>query len=152
MIPAGVTGTARFERVRLFALLFLVAAPAIYLVIIYTLRFSQRSGGEYEMMLYILLIVAMIQPAAYPFIQRFHLTMRGRHREPVMQPDQLFFTLAIIKFAFVEAIYIYGLVVAFISGITNNALYFYAIGIVWTFIYWPRRGAYEHFMEKAHKL
>ncbi|MDH4158238.1 MAG: hypothetical protein OEW00_13285 [candidate division Zixibacteria bacterium] len=145
-------GMAQFKRVRLFAFLILVAAPLVYLVIIYAVPFPRKSGGEYDMMLYILLIVAMIQPAAYLFIERFHLTIQRQQRPSAMQPDRLFFTLSLIKFAFVEAIYIYGLVVAIISGIANHALYFYAIGIIWTFILWPRRGAYEHFMQKAHNL
>ena len=149
MMPADGTGVAYFRRVRLFAWLILVAAPVAYLVIIFTVPFPQHSGGEYDMMLYILLIVAMLQPAVYPLIERLHMAMRAKQTSSAMEPGQLFFMLAILKFAFVEAVYIYGLVVAIVSGLPNNALYFYAIGIIWTFIYWPRQGAYEHFMQKV---
>ncbi|UCD63632.1 MAG: hypothetical protein JSW34_12950 [Candidatus Zixiibacteriota bacterium] len=139
---------ARFKTVRLIAYAMLGAAPLIYIVIAYLLSIPARHGGEQQMMLYILLIVAIVQPSVVKFIERFQVTGYQKNTQSQMTPDNLFFTLSIIKFAFVETIYIFGLVVYLVSGNLDWMLYFYPVGIGWTLVYWPRQSNYERFLQR----
>ncbi len=139
---------ARWQIIRIVAFAFLVAAPLVYLTVMYLVSIPPQEGGHIEMMLYILLIVAIVEPATAMYIERFQITSYRANQPTNMNLDNLYFTLSIIKFAFVEVIYIFGLVVYFVSGNHNAMLYFYPIGIAWSFVYWPRQSKFEEFVRK----
>ncbi|UCG62294.1 MAG: hypothetical protein JSV52_03150 [Candidatus Zixiibacteriota bacterium] len=135
-----------WKKVNLTAFVALVASPIVYAVIGYVVDVTPKGGGELDMMLYILLIIAVIQPAFARVIERFQIDAYRKNQQTKMTLEQLYFNLAIIRIAFVDAIYLYGLLQVFLSAETIRMLYFYPIGIVWTFIYWPRKSGYEEFV------
>ncbi len=139
---------AWWKTIKLMAMAFLVVAPVIYLAVAYFVEMPGQQGGQIQMMLYILLIVAIVDPALAKFIERFQISSYRGSKQTKMTPDNLFFTLSIIKFAFVEMSYIFGLVVYFVSGDRTSMLYFYPIGIAWSFVYWPKKSTYENFIQR----
>ena len=92
-----------------------------------------------DLVFYILFLFALVEPLLAPVLARM---MHNRYRQTSstqMQPAQFFTTLSIIKMSLVESIYIFGLVVYLISGDVLKMLWFYPIGVIWTFVLWPRR-------------
>ncbi len=100
------------------------------------------------MLFYILLIVGISQPAVLGFVGRSHLAGFRRSRT-AMSPAQLFTAMTIVKAAFVETIYIYGLVVYFLCGDLTRMLAFYPVGILWSYVIWPSRSSLERFKHKV---
>lgn len=139
---------SRFRIIRIVGYASVVAAPLIYLAIASIIKRPLQEGGEHDMMMYILLIVGVVQPLVAKFIEHFQITSYRNNEKSKMTPDNVYFTMSLIKFAFIECIYIYGLVVYLVSGNFTSMLYFYPIGIVWTFIYWPKKSGYEEFIKR----
>lgn len=127
----------------------LVACPIIYLIVTQFVQVPDREvGGETYLMFYILLIIGILEPAFSPLVERFQLAAYKRGNIKTT-PGALFQTVSVIKFALVEAIYIYGMVMFFMTGDVNLTLYFYPIGMIWTIVIWPRRSKFEDFIQKA---
>lgn len=139
---------AVLKLVVVLAYAMLVAAPLVNLFVAYLATIAGQQGGEVKMMLYILLILSVFQPAAAKFIERFQINSYKRAEQTKITPENLFTTISVIKFAFIEGIYLYGLVVYLLSGNLNWMLYFYPIGIAWTFAYWPRQSTFESFLNR----
>ncbi len=139
-----------WRKTILIAFSMLVFAPLAYLVIAHLmngLHAAGQQGGETEILFYVLFVLSMVQPAAAFLITRFQV---GRYRSleaPRMTAGQLFTSLSIIRFALVEAAYIYGLVVFFVSGEIDRMYWFYPVGIAWSVVYWPRRASWERLVQ-----
>lgn len=102
-------------------------------------------------MLYLLLILALIEPAFVPLIVRSEIGKYRSGATKMKSPAHLFLTLGIIQMAFVTAIYIYGFIVFILTAKFTYMLYFYPIGIAWSFVYWPRRKKYTQLLEKLNR-
>ena len=139
---------AFWKRVKLIAFSMLVFSPIAYAVIGYILDIEPRTGGEFDMMLYILLMVAIVQPALGKIIARYQVDAFRKNPEAKMTRDQVYLSLAMIEMAFVDAIYLYGLLQVLLTADYNRMLYFYPIGIAWTFMVWPKRSNFEEFVNK----
>ena len=74
-------------------------------------------------MFYILLILALVQPLIIPFIEKFQISNFRKNLKSKMTPEQLYFSVSIIKYTFVESIYIYGLVTYLVSN-DHNLIYY----------------------------
>jgi len=135
-------------KIRFIAIAIGVIAPAIYLIVAQFVS-PAEAGGEVLLMFYILLIMAAMQPMAAPLIARFQMAAYRRQMNSVMTPAQLYTQLTIIKLAFAEASFIYGLVVLLLGGGVTRMLYFYPIGAIWMFVFWPRRERMEQFIQKV---
>jgi F0F1-type ATP synthase membrane subunit c/vacuolar-type H+-ATPase subunit K len=147
------TALRHFRLVRILAVLMLVVAPAIYLIIAYSISAREFAPEAGTRLFFIgLLIIAVVEPVVYPLIERFHLSqLRGR-TQIAKVVEQLYVTLSIIKMALVEAIYIYGLVAYLVTRHFDRMLYFYPVGIVWSVVYWPTRGGFERFLSRGERL
>jgi len=132
-----------FKKSMFFAYALLVAAPVIYLILAYLIPIEEKVGGEMDMLFYILLIIAIVEPLVLPLIERFQVNSYRAGGTSRMSPGQLLTSMNLIKFALVESIYVYGLVVYIITGDMTKMLYFYPVGIIWSVVYWPRRRAWE---------
>ena len=135
-------------KVRVIALAIGVFAPAIYLIVAQAVS-PAEAGGEVLLIFYILLIMAAVQPMLAPLIERFQIAAYQRQMNSVMTPAQLYTNLTIIKLAFAQASFIYGLVVHLMGGGFTRMLYFYPIGAIWILVFWPRRERMEQFIQKV---
>ena len=129
------------RKIRLLALLMLAVSPLVYLAFAVLLNMPEKVGGEYELMLYILLIVALAEPGLVPLLRKLQISNYRKLKNSSATPVQLLLVLQLIAFSFVHAIYIYGFVLYLISGSFSNLFYFYIIGGAWSAVYWPREGA-----------
>lgn len=134
-----------FKKSLALAVALLVVAPAVYLLVAYAIQIDPRTGGEVDMLFYILLIVAIVEPAVAPLIRRFHLNRYRPYGTSRMSPGKLFTNISVIEFVLVELIYIYGLVVYIITGDMMRMLSFYPVALIWSVVYWPRRSAWDKF-------
>ena len=142
-MPTSEASPREFRLTRLIAWLLLVLSPAVYIVVAAFLAIPDQSGGQIDMTFYILLILALFQPALLPLIERLQTANFRRPAPKNTNPRQLAMTMHITKFAFVEAIFIYGLVIFILSGDWARFLIFYPVGIVWAAIYWPRQERWQ---------
>lgn len=139
--------TKEFRKTKLLALALLVAAPITYLIIAIVTDIPLKAGGEHKMLFYILLIVSVVQPSALGPIEKFQIRNYRRNLQSIMNPAQLFTTINILKFAMIEAIYIFGLIVYLASGNLTGMLVFFPVGIVWSYVYWPNGSTLKKFQK-----
>lgn len=151
-----------------------IIAPLIYIYLATQFTPPVQEGGHVDMMLYILLIVALVLPALSPIIDRSQIAYYRKiylakeekpaqngikslidranygvdSHTPQGSPMKFFTTLAILKGALVDAVYLFGFVVFFLSGDIIKMLYFYPIGILWTLVHFPRKSQYESLVER----
>ena len=139
-----------FNKSRLLALVIGVVAPILYLVIAHQMKTRVgQPGGHTDMVFYILLVVACLEPLLIPLIERFQLSAYRSKNHGTMSPAQLATSMVIIRMAVVASAFIYGLVSFILSGELTRMYYFYPIGAVWMVVHWPRRDKYAQFIEKA---
>ena len=137
-----------FRKTMVLAVFILVVNPVIFLALAVYMNIFPRSGGQFDMMFYILLIVAITSPAVVIFIERFIFSRYRSDKNSRMSQGQLLTIVNFMKFAFVEATFIYGFIVYIMSGDITRMLCFYPIGIAWSVIYWPRRSQWEKLINK----
>ena len=138
----------QLSLIRMIAIAMLIVMPVIFLVSMFIVSPPKQSGGEIEIMLLILLVVGMLQPLAIPIIEKIQIQNWLKEESETKSPAALFVMLSIVKSSFIEGIYIYGLVVYFLSGDMIRALYFYPISIVWSVVHWPTRQRFENFVSR----
>ncbi len=151
-----------------FALTYYIVCPIVYFIVPNVIdKGESRASGEIDMMFYILMIIAIVEPIVYPLIEKFQISTYKKNPDKMSSgggtqsfgflsdnapqpgsPMALYFTLSLIKATLVVACYIYGLTVFFMSNDVSYIYYFYPIGVIWTFIYFPRKSQFEKFMEK----
>ncbi len=141
----------QFRVSRLLAIAMLIAAPVAYLIVTFLVGGRSVAGSPVELVFYLLLAVAIFQPAAAFLIERFQFRAYTTRTGTKMSPPQLLFMIGIIKYAMVEAVYIYGFVVYFIADDLIYMAPFYCIGVVWSYIHWPRRERWERTIESLEK-
>lgn len=142
----------KFKLIRLMAVLMLIVAPAIYLVVANLVALEPKSGGEHDIMFYILLLLALSQPSVLPLIERFQ-TAKFRHEHSSnASPMGLLTVMFLTKFAVVEAVYIYGLIILFVSNDFERMLLFFPIGAIWSVVYWPREDRIKRTLERLETL
>ena len=142
----------KFKIIRLMAVVMLIVAPAIYLVVANVVTLQPKSGGEHDIMFYILLLVALSQPSVLPLIERFQID-RFRHEYSSKASPVGFLTVMFLsKFAVIEAVYIWGLVILFVTGDLTRALLFSPIGAIWSVVYWPREDKMKRTLERLETL
>ena len=129
----------------------LIFLPLVFLLVMYIVEIQEQTGGQIEMMQYILLIVGMLQPLTILIITRVQIQFWQKSVLEKKTPASLFLSLALIKLSMIVAIYIYGLVVYFLSGDMIKALYFYPVGIAWSVVHWPTRDRFENFVNRLSK-
>lgn len=138
----------QLQLIRIITFSMLVFMPLVFLALMFVVDPPQQSGGEIEIMLLILLLVGMLQPLTIPIISKIQIQNWLKEESETKSPAALFVMLSIIKSAFIETIYIYGLIVYFLSGDIIKALYFYPVGIAWTVVHWPTRRRFENFVSR----
>ncbi len=135
------------RKTKLIAFLLLVLAPVVYLLIAFLIHPSRQGDGETEMVFYILFVLALFQPAILPVMGQFQIRSYRSSASQGMSPGQLFTSMSIIKYAFIESIYLYGFVIYLISGDIEKMWYFYPLGVIWSAIHWPRQSSWEKFQK-----
>ncbi len=151
MIPMDAFAQVTFKRIKIMAVLLLIVVPVIYLAIAQLVEVVSYEGGETDIMFYVLMILALAQPALYPIIEQIQIGNFRKAINSTMKPAQFAFTITLTKLALVEAIYIYGLVVYFLSGDLSRMLMFYLPGLFWSAMYWPRESKFEELLEKLER-
>ncbi len=134
---------------RLITWMFLVVMPIAYLMAAQQIdaKGVQARAGN-DVLLYLLLVVGALSPLMIPLVTNSVIRGERAKKGQGLPPAQIFQQLSIVQMAFVEAIYIYGFIVFNLTGKFTYMLYFYPIGIVWSFVYWPKREKYDRLLEK----
>lgn len=156
----------QFRTVQIIAFAMLIGAPIAYIFAAYQLNKELISGGEFDIMFYMLFSISMIQPVITPLIEKYQISIFKKNPNSkfvnvseqrgifTSKPEQgtpmgLYTIVIIIKCAIVEAIFLYGMVLYFVSGDMTRMLYFYPIGIAWTIVYFPTKAKCLKFLEKV---
>jgi len=142
----------RHQIVKLLAIFMFVVAPVLYLAVGYSLSFDESTPANPadDIVFYVLVALAAVQPFVIPVLQRSQLNRLKLQQKSARQVAAVYQISFILKAAFIEAIYLYGLVVYIVGqgGIERMQL-FYLIGILWTLVYWPTEKRLRSFLEKV---
>ncbi len=136
---------------RILAVGIMGLAPLVFIAFAFAVSPpSSIDPGGAKMLLYILLMVAIITPLLYQVIERSRIsTYKMLGDKSKMTPGQMYLTLQIIRFALTESIFIFAVIVYFVTGRQDWFWDFYPIGIVWVVLAWPTRSKFETFMQKV---
>jgi hypothetical protein len=92
-----------------------------------------------------------VQPLFYRLLENTSISQfKQRHGKQATR-DRLFLALNITKLSFVAGIFVYGLVIYFISRSFDRMAWLYLIGAVWSVIMWPRKRQFEEFLAKENE-
>lgn len=140
------------SKERLLAFSTMIAQPIVYFIMTFLFKNKPMApDGVNDMVLYILLIVAAVEPSFYLLIRRVQQSMFKRTDFTAASPEQLYRTLVIIRSAMVVGGYVMGMVVFFLTFDVERLLLFYPAGIIWTLIYWPRVSEKKQFLEELSR-
>ncbi len=139
-----------FRMIKFLVYPFLILSPVTYLIAMFFVDVPLRDGGETHILFYIIFFVSMVLPLFGFLIERNQIHMY-KNKQITTEPEKINFGISIVKFALVNAIYVLGLTVYFITGDFARTLFFYPIGIVWTFVHWPSEAKYKQFLEKVNE-
>ncbi len=150
MRPLTESENRDWRLLQLIAIAIGIVAPIAYLIVAKVSTVPVSTQTPADMITYILMIFGAFQPAVAPIVNRMQVNqyLRARTRP---SPGKFFINITIIRLALAEAIFVYGLMVYFLSGEFNRMLYFYPLGAVWMLVYWPRKGKYESFIELVER-
>jgi len=140
-----------WTKVRWIAITLGVVAPSIVLVIGGIITPTGDIAGETQMVFYILLALAILDPLLVPLIEKFQKNTFRQRQSGRMSAAQLYTSLVTMRLSFVHAIFVYGLVVYILTGDFWKMMLFYPIGALWSAYYWPRRLKYEEFLQEQSK-
>ena len=127
----------------------LVVMPVALLILAQFVKgVGTTAGAPYDMITYILLAVAVLDPLPYIFIERSQINNFRKAKGNEGSRGPFFVNVAIMRMAPVCAIYMFGFVVFLIGGEFLRMLYFYPVGLVWTYFRWPTETYREAFFQR----
>jgi hypothetical protein len=139
----------RYGIILILVLVLLLVAPVMYLVIAYMqLRNPGFQSHPRDLLFYLFLLYAIGQAALIPFIEKKLIAVHMAKRlagKALLEAGQ---TIVICKLAFINSIYVYGLTIFFITGSINKLPYFYVVGILCTFLFWPSKSRFTELVRK----
>lgn len=153
----------RVKQARLLALMFLVLMPVVFIFVALftrTERFYPDDGSR-RFMLYVLFIVAFMEPIVSIFIKKFQVKsylqtkktapkpgpLAVNKRLSEISPGRFYINVLINQLSFVSAVFVLGLIVYLITMDFFSMAYFYVLGIIWSFIFWPREDKIKTFIK-----
>ncbi len=145
-----------FLKTKVLAVVTLVCAPiSYYLIASQILSEGQTqgaAGGHVDMMFYILILISLVSPTVLPLVERAQVSKYRSDASSNASPAQLMTTFYITKFAFIEATFLYGMIIFFMTRDIERMLIFYPIAILWSVIYWPRKKKMLQTLERLETL
>lgn len=142
----------RLRILRIIATNMTVVAPVIYLVVVINLSEGHTiPSGQSDFLFYTLFVIGIIQPLAFWPMEKLHISNFRRSRTTNMLPSGLFFVLSLTRLALAGVVFIYGLILFYVTGDLLRMLWFYPVGIAWSFFAWPSNRRFEHFLRKIEK-
>lgn len=133
----------QFRTAQIITIFMLVIAPLVYLVIAVAVGGALVTPEAADLVFWMLLVIGITTPALLPVIERHQFRVYRKQEPGKAQPGQLMITLSIISAAWVETVYIFGLIVYLVTGDMLRMLTFWPVGIIWTYVYWPRRARWN---------
>jgi len=154
--PLSETQERTWMVIRVVAAAVGIVAPAFFFAIAALVHpdsspLGENGAGAIDVAFYLLLILGIVDPLLALLIER-PLLADWRRRPGRRTADRMFFHLAVLRMAFVEATFLYGFVYLLTWDLLMRMLIFYLVGLVWLGLYWPRREKYEQFIEGAERL
>lgn len=148
MIPFDSKQEKELKKSRLFSWLMGVIAPVLYLIVATVINVTPSPSPQMNMMFYILLVIAIVQPSLFFLINKYQITMYKKSTNTTMSSAQFFTSLTLIRMSFVDAVYLYGFVIFILTADLTKMLWFYPIGAIWLYIHWPRQEQFEQFIQE----
>lgn len=142
----------QYRTLLILAIAMLIAAPIFYAMIgLYLPKRDLGVQGANDMLAYILVIISLVLPLAMNLVIKVQKSSFRKNTSSKMSTAQFIFTLSIQKFAFAEAVFVFGLVTTFATGSASRLWWFYLIGAAMVFYVWPRRRKFEELIEELEQ-
>ena len=148
MILIDETLEKEHKKVRLLAIVFLIASPVFLFYLALRFDNNQLFPENGDTIYYILLSIAILEPFLYQIVERVMMKRARQGKDNKITPAKMYLNISIIRFALVNAIFIYGFICVLIIGVFELIYFFYIYGMIWVVIYWPRRSYLETFVTR----
>ena len=139
-------------KLRVQSAALLISAPAIYLYIGKMFHTSgqllNHAGWKIELLFYLILLYSLAQFLVLPVMERAQFKMyhqKYKHKRAVFRMVADIHTMKIVL---PGAVFMFGMIVLYISGDWWRLIPFYAIGIVTSVMYWPRKQRVMNTLER----
>ena len=140
---------SKFNQTRILAVALFIFSPLSQLEIADILSSDGTVAQEPGIMLPLLLILAAFSPFTLIVIEKGMIFAAKENKGGFDSPEDAWLKLFIVRGAVTQAIFVYGLVILFHTQYDfQRMLYFYPIGAVWAFFFWPTRKRYENFISQ----
>ncbi len=150
MIPLSDQQEHEWRKTKVIAWALGLLPPPLYIIIATLVETDGMAADQTDLTVYILLALGILDPLLVPVIERFQVkSFRSSQRTATMTPSQFFTSLTVVRLAFANATFVYGMVVYLLSGSIEKMLWFYPVGIIWLIILWPRRAKFEKFVQES---
>jgi hypothetical protein len=110
---------------------------------------SPKAGRE--LVLYLLLAVAIIEPATGLLITRIGIENYRKGKSPSKTPAHLFLSVSVFQMFMVQNIYFFGFIAFLLTDEFKHLLYFYPVGVAWSLVCWPRSEKYTRLLERLKR-
>ncbi|MEW5796652.1 MAG: hypothetical protein AB1772_09885 [Candidatus Zixiibacteriota bacterium] len=152
MIDSRTQDQPNWRVVTILTWAMLVVAPAVYLIIaLFVDAKGMQAPAGNDVVFYILFVVALTDPLLAFIIEPSEIGKFKAGKSAAKTAGNLFLTVSIVKMAMVEAVYIFGLVSYLVTGRLDYMLYFYPLGILWSYVHWPRREKFTRLLEELNR-
>jgi len=142
----------QWKIIKFFTYNLLIAAPLMFLFVAYKLPAESGLKGAMYLVCGFLLLWSALGPTILPKIKEVQLQQFKDGKLKKMTPSRLYFQRTIIGLSMAVAPYCTGFLVYVIVGGYVQMLWFYPIGIFWSIKLWPRRRAYEEFLQNLEQI
>lgn len=140
------------NKSRILAVVLFIFSPLSHLLAANLLNSVNTRHEDPGFILPLLLVLAAFSPLTIIVIEKGMIFAAKERRTGFDSPEDAWLKLFIIRAALILAIFVYGLVILFLTQYDmQKMLYFYPIGIVWVFLGWPTRKRYENFISKIEE-
>jgi hypothetical protein len=127
----------------------MLVAPVLYLVVVLVVAKDRASALHPVMQIvYLCLAMALLMAIVIPIVEKRVVAAYAVNRPNGMSILEAAQAIVIIKLALIETTYIYGLVTFFVNGVTTYLPYFYALGILYSILFWPSKSRFTELVRK----
>lgn len=144
-----------YKQALLIGMLMLVGLPVVLALVAV---FAASGGWEpapnraaNKFMFLMVGLVALAEPFMALIIQKIQIAGYRKNTGTKMTVGKFVLNREIIRFSFVNSVFVLGLVVFLVSRELSYMLYFYIYGLIWAVIYRPRREKIKTLMKSLEK-
>ena len=129
----------------------LLVVPLIFLLITYLVPVNPPADTMPDWLLFMFVFLSVFSPAIGKIAEKKSINDFKSGKVAKEMYNQIFFNISLAKIALVEAIFIYALVIFFLTGDQNKFFILWPVGVIWGVVVKPTENSARNFLERINK-